>query len=41
MQNLTTESLPADIQNLVHSYPSKPFGPELNAMCDLQQTAIK
>jgi hypothetical protein len=40
MQNLTTKSLPADIQNLVHSYPSKPFEPELNNLCDLQQNAI-
>jgi len=40
MYNLTTESLPADNQNLVPSYLSKPFESELNALCDLQQTAI-
>jgi len=40
MQNLATESLPADVQNLVHSYPSKPFETGLNALCDLQETAI-
>jgi len=41
MQNLTTESIPADIQNLVYSYPFKTSEQEFTALCDLQQAAIQ